>query len=95
MLHYNSIDPFVTLMGNFNWGSISRNKIISKQAGEQEVTKLPPSEKLQQIYKLNTLSVDFTILSNDCWKLITEILSDRSVSAISADTDLTVIVPAD
>ena len=30
MLHCNGIDPFVTLMGNFNWGSISRKDIVSK-----------------------------------------------------------------
>ena len=29
MLHCNDIDPFVTLMGNFNWGPISRNDIVS------------------------------------------------------------------
>ena len=29
MLHCNGIDPFVTLMGNFNWGPISRNDIVS------------------------------------------------------------------
>ena len=30
MLHCNDIDPFVTLMGNFNWGPISRNDIVSR-----------------------------------------------------------------
>ena len=25
MLHCNGIDPFVTLMGNFDWGPISHN----------------------------------------------------------------------
>ena len=30
MLHCNGIDPFVTLMGNFNWGPISRNDIVSR-----------------------------------------------------------------
>ena len=30
VLHCNGIDPFVTLMGNFNWGPISRNDIVSK-----------------------------------------------------------------
>ena len=29
MLHCNGIDPFVTLMGNFNWGPISHNDIVS------------------------------------------------------------------
>ena len=29
VLHCNGIDPFVTLMGNFNWGPISRNDIVS------------------------------------------------------------------
>ena len=29
MLHCNGIDPFVTLMGNFNWGPISLNDIVS------------------------------------------------------------------
>ena len=29
MLHCNGIDPFVTLMGNFNLGPISRNDIVS------------------------------------------------------------------
>ena len=29
MLHCNRIDPFVSLMGNFNWGPISRNDIVS------------------------------------------------------------------
>ena len=29
MLHCNGIDPFVTLMGNFNWGPIPRNDIVS------------------------------------------------------------------
>ena len=29
MLHCNGIDPFATLMGNFNWGPISRNNIVS------------------------------------------------------------------
>ena len=28
-LHCKGIDPFGTLMGNFNWGPISRNDIIS------------------------------------------------------------------
>ena len=31
MLHCNGIDPFVTLMGNFNWGPISRNDIVSRR----------------------------------------------------------------
>ena len=31
MLHCNGIDPFVTLMGNFNWGPISRNDIVSSR----------------------------------------------------------------
>ena len=31
MFHCNGIDPFVTLMGNFNWGPILRNNIVSKQ----------------------------------------------------------------
>ena len=31
MLHCNGIDPFVTLMGNFNWGPISCNDIVSKR----------------------------------------------------------------
>ena len=26
--HCNGIDPFVTLMGNFDWGPISRNEIV-------------------------------------------------------------------
>ena len=30
VLHCNGIDPFVTLMGNFNWGPISRNDIVSR-----------------------------------------------------------------
>ena len=29
MLHCNGIHPFVTLMGNFNWGPTSRNDIVS------------------------------------------------------------------
>ena len=29
ILHCNAIDPFVTLMGNFNWGPISCNDIVS------------------------------------------------------------------
>ena len=29
VLHCNGIDLFVTLMGNFNWGPISRNDIVS------------------------------------------------------------------
>ena len=29
MLHCNGIDPFVTLMGSFNWGPISRNDTAS------------------------------------------------------------------
>ena len=29
MLHCNGIDPSVTLMGNFNWGPISRKDIVS------------------------------------------------------------------
>ena len=29
MLHCKGIDPFITLMGNFNWGPISRNDIVS------------------------------------------------------------------
>ena len=32
MLHYNGIYPFITLMGNFNWGPISRNNIVSNQS---------------------------------------------------------------
>ena len=32
MLHCGGIDPFVTLMGNFNWGPISRNDIVSTMA---------------------------------------------------------------
>ena len=28
--HCNGIDPFVTLMGNFNWGPISGNDIVSR-----------------------------------------------------------------
>ena len=31
MLHCNGIDPFVTLMGNFNWGPISVNDIVSRE----------------------------------------------------------------
>ena len=30
MLHCNGIDPFITLMGNFNLGPISRNDIVSR-----------------------------------------------------------------
>ena len=30
VLHCNDIDPFVMLMGNFNWGPISCNDIVSK-----------------------------------------------------------------
>ena len=30
MLHCNGIDPFVTLMGNFDWGPISRNDMVSR-----------------------------------------------------------------
>ena len=33
MLHCNGRDPFITLMGNFDWGPILRNDIVS--------TKLP------------------------------------------------------
>ena len=33
MLHCNGIDPFVTLMGNFNWGPISHNDIVSSGGG--------------------------------------------------------------
>ena len=29
MLHCNGIDPFITLMGSFNWGPISRHDIVS------------------------------------------------------------------
>ena len=29
MLHCNGIDPFVTFMGYFNWGPISRSDIVS------------------------------------------------------------------
>ena len=29
-----NIDPFITLMGNFNWGSISHNNIISMKIRE-------------------------------------------------------------
>ena len=29
VLHCNGIEPFVRLMGNFNWGPISRNDIVS------------------------------------------------------------------
>ena len=32
VLHCNDIDPFVMLMGNFNWGPISHNDIISTAA---------------------------------------------------------------
>ena len=28
-LHCNCIDPFVTIMGNFNWGPISHSDIVS------------------------------------------------------------------
>ena len=35
MLHCNGIDPFVTLMGNFNWGPISRNDIVSNICHER------------------------------------------------------------
>ena len=34
MLHCNGIDPFVTLMGSFNWGPISHNDIVSSTANE-------------------------------------------------------------
>ena len=33
MLHCNGIDPFITLMGNFNWGPISHNNIVSNSPG--------------------------------------------------------------
>ena len=29
VLNCNGIDPFLTIMGNFNWGPISRNNIVS------------------------------------------------------------------
>ena len=29
VLHSNGIDPFLTLMGSFNWGPISCNDIVS------------------------------------------------------------------
>ena len=32
MLHYNGIYPFITFMGNFNWGPISCNDIVSNQS---------------------------------------------------------------
>ena len=32
-LHCNGIDPFVMLMGNFNWGPISLNDIVSMVNG--------------------------------------------------------------
>ena len=35
MLHCNGIDPFVTLMGNFNWGTDSRNDIVSRSMGSR------------------------------------------------------------
>ena len=31
MLHCNGIDLFVTLMGDFNWGPISRNDTVSRK----------------------------------------------------------------
>ena len=33
VLHCSGIDPFVTLMGNFNWGPISRNDTVSINRG--------------------------------------------------------------
>ena len=37
MLHFNGIDPLVTLMSNFNWGPISRKNIVSSPIQEQDL----------------------------------------------------------
>ena len=34
-LHCNGIDPFITLMGSFNWGPISRKDIVSDKRSTQ------------------------------------------------------------
>ena len=38
VLHCNGIDPFVTLMGNFNWGPISGNDIVSSTTTALDTT---------------------------------------------------------
>ena len=40
MLHCNGIDLFVTLMGNFNWGPISRNDIVSSISPAHRLDKM-------------------------------------------------------
>ena len=47
MLHCNGIDPFVTLMGNFNWGPISRNDIVSRDLKDQVLWKATMHELLE------------------------------------------------
>ena len=32
MLYCNGIDPFLSLMGNFDWGPISHNDIVSRKS---------------------------------------------------------------
>ena len=46
MLHCNGIDPFVRLMGNFNWGPISRHDIVSICNLEAILLEVGPQLKL-------------------------------------------------
>ena len=53
-LHCNGIDSFVALMGNFNWGPISRNDIVSTPG-----SNCPPSVILYKC--LNVIARPVTV----------------------------------
>ena len=60
MLHCNSIDPFVTLMGNLNWGPISCNDIIS--IAESVIIDHVKDGKSVQKCPLNTPKIGYRYL---------------------------------
>ena len=59
MLHCNGIDPFITLIGNFNWEPISHNKTVSKVRAALGEAKGFAFSSLYRIVNLQYLNMHF------------------------------------
>ena len=66
MLHCNGIDPFVTLMGNFNWGPISRNDIVSRSDPDQTAPNYEQTD--QGLHRFAIPPASFTGICIHCDK---------------------------
>ena len=58
MLYCNGIDPFVTLMGNFNWRPISHNDIVSNRYTEVQLKPFEPYYELRIINLVTNVVAD-------------------------------------